>query len=168
MGQKYIPRDISWLSFNDRVLQEAADKTVPLSSRIKFLGIFSNNLDEFFRVRVAGLKRALVVNEKDAKNIFFDKPQNILDQINSIVIKQQKKFDEIWKDVQKEMSKQHVSIVTSEELSLQQQDWVKQYYMDEIESSVIPILLDDLRPMPYLRDKSLYLGVAMRRQDWKY
>lgn len=168
MGQKYIPRDISWLSFNDRVLQEAADRTVPLNMRIKFLGIFSNNLDEFFRVRVAGLKRALIVNEKEAKNIFFDKPQNILDKINHIVIKQQSKFDSIWLEVQKDMAKQHVSIVTAEELSQQQQAWVKQYYMDEIESSVIPILLDDVRPMPYLRDKSLYLGVAMRRLDWKY
>ena len=67
MAQKFIPRDISWLSFNGRVLQEAADKHVPIASRINFLGIFSNNLDEFFRVRVAGLKRALIVDEKEAK-----------------------------------------------------------------------------------------------------
>ena len=69
---KYIPRDISWLSFNGRVLQEAADESVPLAERVKFLGIFSNNLDEFFRVRVAGLKRALVIDPKAAKDTFFD------------------------------------------------------------------------------------------------
>ncbi|MFD2557027.1 polyphosphate kinase 1 [Sphingobacterium tabacisoli] len=168
MARKFVPRDISWLSFNGRVLQEAADKTVPLISRIKFLGIFSNNLDEFFRVRVAGLKRALAVDEKEAKNIFFEKPQLILNALNTLVIKQQKKFDNTWRDVQKEMAKQRVYIKNSSELSEEQQHFVKQYYIDEVESSVIPLLLDDLRPMPYLRDKSLYLGVAMKKTDWQY
>ena len=168
MARKFIPRDISWLSFNGRVLQEAADKTVPLISRIKFLGIFSNNLDEFFRVRVAGLKRALAVDEKEAKNIFFEKPQLILNELNALVIKQQKKFDSTWQEVQKEMEKQRVYIKTSSNLSEAQQKFVKQYYIDEIESSVIPLLLDDHRPMPYLRDKSLYLGIAMKKADWQY
>ena len=168
MARKYIPRDISWLSFNGRVLQEAADHTVPLPSRINFLGIFSNNLDEFFRVRVAGLKRALNVDEKEAKNIFFEKPQLILDELNTLVIKQQKKFDQVWDEVQKEMAKQSVYIKTSEDLSEEQQQFVKQYYVDEIESSVIPLLLSESREMPYLRDKSLYLGVAMKKEDWQY
>lgn len=168
MTRKFIPRDISWLSFNGRVLQEAADKTVPLISRIKFLGIFSNNLDEFFRVRVAGLKRALIVDEKEAKEIFFEKPQLILNELNALVIKQQKKFNDTWQEVQKEMAKQKVYIKTSSELSEEQQHFVKQYYIDEVESSVIPLLLDDHRPMPYLRDKSLYLGVAMKKKDWQY
>ena len=168
MARKFIPRDISWLSFNGRVLQEAADKTVPLISRIKFLGIFSNNLDEFFRVRVAGLKRALAVDEKEAKNIFFEKPQLILNELNALVIKQQKKFNNTWQEVQKEMAKQRVFIKTSSNLSEEQQLFVKRYYIDEVESSVIPLLLDDHRPMPYLRDKSLYLGVAMKKTDWQY
>src|SRR5690606_32929178 len=168
MARKFIPRDISWLSFNGRVLQEAADKTNPLPLRIKFLGIFSNNLDEFFRVRVAGLKRALAVDEKEAKDIFFEKPQLILDEINETVIKQQKKFDNIWLDVQKEMAKQNVFIKTSEDLDKEQQAFVKQYYEDEVESNVIPLLLSDERPIPYLRDKSLYLGVAMMKKDWQY
>lgn len=168
MSRKFIPRDISWLSFNGRVLQEAADKTVPLISRIKFLGIFSNNLDEFFRVRVAGLKRALVVDEKEAKNIFFEKPQLILNELNALVIKQQKKFHNTWQEVQKEMAKQRVYIKTTTDLSEEQQLFVKRYYIDEIESNVIPLLLDDHRPMPYLRDKSLYLGVAMKKKDWQY
>ncbi|ERJ59246.1 polyphosphate kinase 1 [Sphingobacterium paucimobilis] len=168
MARKFVPRDISWLSFNGRVLQEAADKTVPLISRIKFLGIFSNNLDEFFRVRVAGLKRALAVDEKEAKNIFFEKPQLILNELNAKVIKQQKKFDNTWREVQKEMAKQRVYIKTSTDLFEDQKQFVKHYYIDEIESSVIPLLLDDQRPMPYLRDKSLYLGVAMKKADWQY
>lgn len=168
MAQKFIPRDISWLSFNARVLQEAADKMVPIAAKIKFLSIFSNNLDEFFRVRVAGLKRALVVDEKEAKDIFFEKPQLILDQINTIVIKQQKKFDRIWNSVQKEMGKESVYIKTSKNLNPEQQAFVRQYYEDEIESNVIPLLLDENKNMPYLRDKSLYLGVAMKKEKWQY
>src|SRR5690606_13960693 len=168
MARKFIPRDISWLSFNGRVLQEAADKTNPLPLRIKFLGIFSNNLDEFFRVRVAGLKRALAVDEKEAKNIFFEKPQLILDEIHDIVISQQKKFNDVWEDVQKEMAKQQVYIKTSEDLNEGQKKFIHQHYQDEIESNVIPLLLNDENPMPYLRDKSLYLGVAMMKKDWQY
>ncbi|SFT17264.1 polyphosphate kinase 1 [Sphingobacterium wenxiniae] len=168
MVKKYIPRDISWLSFNDRVLQEAADEDVPLSERIKFLGIFSNNMDEFYRVRVAGLKRALALNEKDAKEIFFERPQEILDMINKSVIKLQRKFDHIWDKVQVEMAKQKVFIKTAEELDKKQQEFVKDYYEEEVESNIIPLLLDDSRPMPYLRDKSLYLGIAMRKTDWEY
>jgi len=168
MTNRFIPRDISWLSFNDRVLQEAADTSVPLSERIKFLGIFSNNLDEFFRVRIAGLKRALVFNEKQAKEIFFEKPQIILDQINDIVIQQQQQFDRIWLKVQAEMAKERVFIKTDEELNKEQQQFVKFYYEEEVESNVIPLMLDDSRTMPYLRDKSLYLGIAMRKKDWAY
>jgi len=93
MARKFIPRDVSWLSFNSRVLQEAADETVPLPSKIKFLGIFSNNLDEFFRVRIPGLKRAIDIKDKEANTSFFEDPQIILDEVNTIVIKQQKKFD---------------------------------------------------------------------------
>lgn len=168
MAQKFIPRDISWLSFNGRVLQEAADRTVPIASRIKFLAIFSNNLDEFFRVRVAGLKRALIVDEKEAKDIFFEKPQLILEHIHSIVIKQQKKFGRVWTAVQKEMAKDSVYIKTSKNLTIEQQAFVRAYYEDEVESNVIPLLLEDSKNMPYLRDKSLYLGVSMRRDEWQY
>jgi len=172
MARKYIPRDISWLSFNGRVLQEAADSTVPLISRIKFLGIFSNNLDEFFRVRVAGLKRALLVDEKSAKQIFFEKPQLILEELNHRLIKQQKKFDKVWDDVQIEMAKQGVFIKSSEDLNEDQQNFVKDYYLKQVESSVIPLLLDANRPMNYVRDKSLYLGIVMGKknqsEDLKY
>ncbi|MFD2599110.1 polyphosphate kinase 1 [Sphingobacterium corticis] len=168
MPKKYNPRDISWLSFNGRVLQEAADESVPLPMRIKFLGIFSNNLDEFFRVRVAGLKRATEIKDKGANASFFEDPSIILEDVHSIVIKQQKKFDQIWKNVQKEMAKQLVFIRSADELTEDQIAFVKDYYKENVESNVIPLLLDDIRPMPYLRDKSLYLGIAMRKSQWQY
>ena len=89
LKRKTIVRDISWLSFNGRVLQEAADPTVPLKERLKFLGIFSNNLDEFFRVRVATLKRMAEVGPK-IKNMHLEiAPGKILEQINQVVLEQQ-------------------------------------------------------------------------------
>jgi len=168
MASKFIPRDISWLSFNGRVLQEAADPDVPLALRIKFLGIFSNNLDEFFRVRVAALKRAAEINNKITNSYYYETPSVILDKITELVIKQQKKFDKIWHQVQKEMAKQKVFIKTAEQLTPTQLKFVREYFEEEVESSIIPLLLDETRPLPYLRDKSLYLGVAMYKEDWQY
>ena len=98
MKRRTIPRDISWLSFNGRVLQEAADITVPLRERIRFLGIFSNNLDEFFRVRVATLKRMMQVSGK-ANMHLESNPQQILDDIQMTVLNQQSEFARIWEDV---------------------------------------------------------------------
>src|SRR5215216_1964151 len=96
--QKTIARDISWLSFNARVLQEAADDTVPLRERIRFLGIFSNNMDEFFRVRVATLKRMIQFGNKANMHLETD-PQKILDDIQMIVLNQQSEFARIWEKI---------------------------------------------------------------------
>jgi len=164
MTNKFIPRDISWLSFNSRVLQEANDPTVPLASRIKFLGIFSNNLDEFYRVRVAALKRAASLDSRETKGYYYEPPNVILEEITDIVIKQQKMFDETWLKIQKEMAHQNVFIQDTDNLSKSQYKYVKEYFDQEVESSIIPLLLDPDRPMPYVRDKSLYLGIAMYKQ----
>src|SRR4029079_9014298 len=102
MKRKIIPRDISWLSFNSRVLQEAADETVPLRERIRFLGIFSNNLDEFFRVRVATLKRMTEFGRKAHMHLEVA-PDKILEEINAKVIQQQDEFNRIWNDILREM-----------------------------------------------------------------
>lgn len=165
---QFNPRDITWLGFNARVLQEAMDETVPLHLRIRFLGIFSNNLDEFFRVRVAGLKRASELKEKLAIDTFFERPQKILDKINKIVIAQQEDFDKTWKKIQEEMAEQKIFIKTPKKLTEKQKEFVRKYFDEEVESNVIPILLHDNVPLPYLREKSLYLGIAMRRKDWQY
>lgn len=161
----YNARDISWLSFNARVLQEAKDPNVPLPLRIKFLGIFSNNLDEFFRVRVAGLKRAMELNSKITAESFFEEPQHILDKINTLVITQQDDFNAIWEGILQEMKLQNVYISTHLDLNYQQKIFVRDYFDEEVESNVIPILLDENKSMPFLQDKSLYIGIAMWKKN---
>lgn len=168
MAKLFNPRDITWLSFNERVLQEAMDKCVPLIQRIKFLGIFSNNLDEFFRVRIAGLKRTLDFKNKHISESFVEPPEKILEQINQIVIGQQNSFNKAWEEIQEEMATQNVFIKTAKDLTPQQKDFVKDYFNEEIQSNVIPILLKENEPMPYLQDNSLYLGIAMRKTEWRY
>src|SRR5436190_8345122 len=130
--RKTIFRDISWLSFNARVLQEAADPAVPLRERIRFLGIFSNNLDEFFRVRVATLKRMVEFKSKAMATMHLEsEPQKILDEIQMIVLNQQSEFNRIWEDVQEEMRKEKVFLVTEKELNKEQQEFELRYYDEE-------------------------------------
>ena len=168
MSNHFNPRDITWLAFNERVLQEAMDQKVPLHLRIRFLGIFSNNLDEFFRVRVAGLKRAMDFKDKFITESFYQPPTKILQKINEIVINQQQNFDKTWKKIQVEMADQKVFIKTAKNLTKEQEKFVVAYFDEIVESNVIPILLHDNSAMPYLRDKSLYLGIAMRKKEFQY
>jgi polyphosphate kinase len=135
--QKTIVRDISWLSFNARVLQEAADPTVPLRERIKFLGIFSNNMDEFFRVRVATLKRMLQVGSKVNMHMETN-PGKILEEIQLIVLNQQSEFNRIWEGIFQELKKEKIFIVTEKQLNREQKEFVRQYYDDEVSNNIIP------------------------------
>lgn len=163
-----IPRDISWLSFNARVLQEANDLTVPLIQRIHFLGIFSNNMDEFFRVRVAALRRMVELKGKNTNFHFEINPQKILDEIQQIVLHQQNEFDRIWNSIQRDMAKENVFLVDETNLTPVQQDFVRKYFEKEVESNIIPLLIENIPTFPYLREKSLYLGVVMSKSDAAY
>lgn len=167
MKQKYIPRDISWLSFNARVLQEANDITVPLQERIRFLGIFSNNLDEFFRVRVATLKRMLeFVEKKKRSNIeLIESPQVILDEIQRVVLRQQNEFNRIWHNILKELKQKKILIVDDKQLNSEQKEFVKTYFDNEVRHDIIPLMIENLSQLPYLRDKSLYLAIVMGNKN---
>ncbi len=167
VGYQLIPRDISWLSFNARVLQEAADQSVPLRERIKFLGIFSNNLDEFFRVRVAALKRMMKYGAKKVMHI-EDSPQTILDQIQRIVLQQQNEFNRIWDEILQALNKRHIFLLNEKELNKQQQAFVIDFFEKEIRSSVIPLMIESIPSFPYLREKSIYLAIVMSRKKSAY
>ncbi len=164
--QRIIPRDISWLSFNARVLQEANDPSVPLKARIRFLGIFSNNLDEFFRVRVATLKRMTLFGKK---NMHLEtNPAQILEDIQTIVLQQQNEFHRIWDGILKEMEGEGIFLVNEQQLNEEQQQYVKKYFDEQVRSNVIPLLIESIPQFPYLREKSIYLGVVMRKKDDAY
>jgi polyphosphate kinase len=162
--RKTIARDISWLSFNARVLQEAGDETVPLRERIRFLGIFSNNMDEFFRVRVATLKRMIKFGHKANMHLEND-PQQILDEIQMSVLNQQGEFNRIWDEVQKKMNDQKIFLKTEKELTHEQQEFVRNYYEEEVSPNVIPLMIENIPDFPNLRDKSIYLAVVMWKKE---
>ncbi len=166
--KQLIARDISWLSFNARVLQEANDPVVPLKERIRFLGIHSNNMDEFFRVRVATLKRMIELGGKKANMHLEENPRQILDQIQTIVLQQQNEFNRIWNSILEELKQENIFLVNEKQLSKEQKEFVRKFFDEEVRSDIIPLLIESLPQLPYLRDKSIYLGVVMRKKDSAY
>ncbi|MCQ6956648.1 polyphosphate kinase 1 [Mucilaginibacter aquariorum] len=166
MDTKNIPlinREISWLYFNDRVLQEAADPTVPLIERIKFLAIFSSNLDEFYRVRVATLSRLSNLNEK-AKEILGYNPKKILGQIKTTVVKQERKFHNLYENIiVKQLAEEKIFILNDKQLNVTRGEFVKSFFRDKLLSTLVPIMLDDNLPLPELRDRAIYFFVRLTK-----
>lgn len=162
--KKTIARDLSWLSFNHRVLQEAADPTVPLKERIKFLGIFSNNLDEFFRVRVAALRKMIELGTKARMHLESD-PANILIEIQQKVLQQQAEFEDTWKNILSSLRKENIFLINEKKLSVPQQKFVLDFFNDEVRSYIVPLMIESLQAFPVLNDKSIYLACKMSKRD---
>jgi polyphosphate kinase len=156
----YINREISWLSFNERVLQEAEDKTTPLIERLKFLGIFSNNRDEFYRVRVATVKRLAKLGKK-AMDVYGEDPLELLTQLQRKVIEQQNKFEQIYIELKKELANNNVFIINEKQLSSQQSLFVNEHFIKEVMPTLFPIMIDDSKSFPYMKDKASYLYLKM-------
>ncbi|MDQ6845792.1 MAG: polyphosphate kinase 1, partial [Bacteroidota bacterium] len=162
--RKIITRDISWLAFNGRVLQEAGDETVPLKERIKFLGIFSSNLDEFFRVRVATLRRMIEVGSK--ANMHLEQtPEKILEEINLKVTNQQNQFNRTWTNILDELKNQKIFIVHEDQLNREQQKFVIAYFNDSVRSNIVPLMIESIQAFPTLNDKSIYLACKLSMRD---
>jgi polyphosphate kinase len=156
-----INREISWLSFNDRVLQEAADKSVPLVERIRFLAIFSSNLDEFYRVRVATLNRLSSVNTK-SKELFGFNPKKTLNEIKNIVVQQENKFNHLYRDIiLKELEQQKIFILNEQQLNVSRGLYVQNYFREKVLSTLVPVMIDKNEPFPELKDRAIYFFVRL-------
>ncbi len=156
---KNIPqiREISTLSFNERVLQEAEDTRNPLMERLKFLGIFSSNMDEFFKVRVASVQRRIEMGKKAMVQVLtkiMEKARNLDDR-----------FQDAYAAIMAELEAQGVRLIDEHELDRetpQVRQWVDEYFREEVLPSLVPIILRDGFPMPQLTDGALYFGIQMR------
>jgi polyphosphate kinase len=158
-----INREISWLYFNDRVLQEAADPTVPLIDRVRFLAIFSSNLDEFYRVRVATLTRLTNLNEK-AKELLGYNPKKLLTQIKNIVVKQEQKFNNLYENIiVKQLADEKIFLINDTQLNVARGVFVKNYFREKLLSTLVPVMLDERSPLPGLRDRGIYFFVKLKK-----
>ncbi len=157
----FMPRELSWLSFNARVLQEAADENVPIIQRLRYLGIFSSNLDEFFRVRVAEIRRLIVVSSGGKRQRAKDLLETIQQQVSHL----QREFDTIQTRVMAALEKRHIYIVDESALNKNQLSFVEEYFAAQVLPALEPILLTDELAIPALADESLYLAVDLKTAE---
>lgn len=157
----YINRELSWLSFNRRVLQEAENPSVPLFERIKFLAIFSSNLDEFFRVRVASLRSLLALKKKSRDELGFD-PKELLLEIHKTVRLQQEEFGRIYREeIIPQLNKNGIFIVDEKSLTPNELEFVKEFYHDNVRQHIQPIILLEDTFVPFLKNQAIYLTVKL-------
>ena len=156
MKKAYVERDVSWMYFNHRILQEAEKEFVPLLERLSFLGIYSNNLDEFFRVRVASLNRML------ERKLDKDTEQQIkksLKTINKLNESYSKEYTEAVDKVFEELETHKIRLVTEANLNDEQKDFLSQFFYDKLNGSVNPIWLSEIEDLTVLEDNRIYLIV---------
>lgn len=168
-----INREISWLYFNERVLQEAADPNVPLLERLRFLGIFSSNLDEFYRVRVATLTRLAALNHQKTKELLGFNPKHVLNQIKNLVVKQERRFDYLYEqEIIPQLEANKIFIINEKQLNVQRGEFVREYFRKEVWSNLVPVMLDfedPSRANPEMADQRVYLYIKLTfRKKAKY
>lgn len=156
----YIDREKSWLTFNARVLQEANDANVPLLDRFRFLGIFSNNLDEFFRVRYAAIRR-MSLESAESEKILGVKAEELLKEITEIVIQQQSESLRILNEIEKKLELENIFIINENDISKEQEKFIHDYFIQKVSPALVTIMLNDLEEFPLLKDTSGYLAVKL-------
>ncbi|WP_281239802.1 polyphosphate kinase 1 [Flavobacterium praedii] len=161
LEQKYIDREKSWLAFNARVLQEAADDSVPLLDRLRFLGIFSNNLDEFFRVRFAAIRRLSLSGISGEKYFGGVTAQQLIKDITEIVIQQQSESLRILNIIELQLESENIFIVNENGINKDQEIFLKDFFIQKLSPELVTIILNDLAEFPVLKDSLGYLAVKM-------
>ncbi len=159
MNSKIRNKEVSWLSFNERLLQEASKKEVPLIERLKFLGIYSNNLDEFFRVRVAILRRLATIDNLEYTD--GEKPAEILDKIEETVVAQSQWFERIYAQLLKDLAEEDIYIINEKQLSAEQGEYITAFFKEEVRPRIMPVIIKKSQPLPTLSDDAIYLAVVM-------
>jgi polyphosphate kinase len=158
---RYIDREKSWLAFNARVLQEAADETVPLLERLRFLGIFSNNLDEFFRVRFAAVRRLSLSGQSGEKLLGGISAQQLVKEITEIVIKQQAESLKILQIIENKLKEENIIIVDETEVLPEHVEFIKNFFIQKVSPELVTIILNDLAEFPLLKDTAGYLAIRL-------
>lgn len=158
----WIEKELSWLSFNSRVLQEAMDKTVPLIERVRFLGIFSNNQDEFFKVRVADVKRRVLIHKEHGGD---PKAEELLHTIQDRVMELGAIFDNTYHELMMALARHNIFLINEEQTTLEQQAWLRRFFKEKVLRHISPILLtSDSDPVSFLKDQYTYLAVKMKKE----
>jgi polyphosphate kinase len=164
MNKTYIPKEISWLSFNERVLQEAENKEVPLIERFKFLGIYSNNLDEYFRVRVATLRRLAQFGSKSHEILGYS-PKATLKKVYEIVLEQNTRFEKIYTGLLQELEKHNIHIINEKQLNQEQAEFVRDFFLREVRNRLMPFLIEKDTELPNLTDDAIYLAIYLAKKN---
>ncbi|MEH6442661.1 MAG: polyphosphate kinase 1 [Oceanospirillaceae bacterium] len=161
--QRFLEKELSWLSFNHRVLQEAQDSRVPLLERLRFLGIYSSNMDEFYRVRVANIRRnVLLSNNKKDKHTAL----TLFDDIQHKVIALQTEFDATYSELLLRLSENDIQLINETQLCEAHSKWLNQYYKEKLRRHIFPLILtDEIKLADHINDDETYLMVSMRSAD---
>ncbi|PXZ04132.1 polyphosphate kinase 1 [Gilliamella apicola] len=160
----YLPKELSWLSFNQRVLQEAADESNPLIERIRFLGIYSSNLDEFYKVQFANLKKYVLIEQEQAQST--SNAKHLLRQVTQKVIQLELQFDQLYNELLLEMARNQIFLINERQLTTYQETWIKNYYKQNLRQYITPILLDSHTELiQFLKDDHAYLAVEIICKD---
>lgn len=161
---KFTPKELSWLSFNARVLQEAADKSVPLIERMRFLGIYSNNQDEFFKVRVADLKRQVIISKEQGESAA--NAARLLKQVQNLASDYQKIMTRVCRELIDELAEHNIFLKDEEHISEDQKVWVRQYFRRHVLKHINPVILNErVKLVSFLRDQFTYLLIRMSGKD---
>jgi polyphosphate kinase len=161
-----VNRELSWLSFNERVLQEAMDVLVPIIERLRFLGIYSNNMDEFYRVRVANVKR-LVGIKNAAVQGYKGSASELLEDIREEVMRQRKMFDKTYLEIVAQLEKEGVYQLTEKNLSEKHKRELSRFFHSELKHEIVPIILNPKNAFPKLQDKHIYLAIRLKKSSTK-